>query len=118
MVLKANDILSSDSSERHVVQTPVGELVVFVKPITWIQQQEAISQFVDIAMDGDEMKPKIDFGGYWNYILVNCIESTVPKMTKNQLLALSPEVGKEVMKILPSIESLMESFGGEPNPLE
>ena len=119
MALKANDFLSADISERHVVKTPVGELVVYIKPITWIQQQEAMSKFVDFIMEGEEMRPKIDFGGYWQYILQNCVESTEPKMSKNQLLGLKPEVGQALMGILPSIEYLMSGFtGSEPDPLE
>jgi len=118
-MVKANDFLSSDSAKRHEVDTPVGKLILFVKPLTWIQQQQAISQFVDFTMDGEEVKPNIDFGGYWQYILTNCVTETEPHLTKNQLLALSPEVGQEVVKVLPTIESLMESLGGgEPDPLE
>ena len=119
MALKANDFLTVSSSVRHEVETEKGVLVVFVKPLTWIQQQEAIFRFVDFQMIDGEPAPSIDFGGYYSYVLTNCIEKTDPAISKKDILKLSPEVGKELIKVLPSLESLMEAFaGGEQAPLE
>ena len=124
MALKANDFLTSSAPVRHEVDTPAGNLVVYVRPLSWLQQQEAISKFVDFAMDEDagEVVPSIDFGGYWGYILTHCITETEPKIPKNDLRNLSPEVGAEVMKVLPGLEDLMSSLSvgedGEPAPLE
>ena len=87
--------------------------------MTWIQQQEAISQFVDFQINDGEVEPKIDFGGYYAYVLTNCIEKTEPSITKSDILKLKPEVGQAIMGVLPSLEELMESFaGGESAPLE
>lgn len=119
MALKANDFLTGSSSVKHDVETEKGTLVVYVKPLTWIQQQEAISRFVDFQMTNGEPTPSIDFGGYYSYVLVNCIERTEPEISKKDILKLSPIVGKEIMKVLPSLEDLMETFaGGEQAPLE
>jgi len=116
---EASDFLASNTPIRHEVETPVGLLVVFVKPMTWIQQQEAISQFVDFVIEDDEMRPTIDFGGYWKYVLSNCVEKTEPEISKSDLMNLSPEVGQVLVTILPSIEDLMGAMsGGEPSPLE
>ena len=83
MALEASDFLAGKSAERHEVETPAGVLVVYVKPMTWIQQQEAISKFVDFVIEGEDMKPRIDFGGYWQYVLRNCITDTEPKIQKS-----------------------------------
>jgi len=119
MALKASDFLAGKTAERHEVETPVGNLVIYVKPMTWIQQQEAISKFVDFVIDGEDMRPRIDFGGYWEYVLRNCIADTEPKISKNELMHLSPEVGAAIVDVLPGIDSLVASMtGGEPSPLE
>jgi hypothetical protein len=119
MALKANDFLTASASIRHEVETPIGDLVVFVKPLTWIQQQQAISQFVDFQMNEGEVEPRIDFGGYYAYVLANCIERTDPPISKKEILNIKPEVGQAIMKVLPSLEGIMESFaGGEVAPLE
>ena len=116
---EASDFLASNTPVRHEEDTPAGPLVVFVKPMTWIQQQEAISQFVDFVIEDDEMRPTIDFGGYWKYVLSNCVTKTEPKISKSDLKNLSPEVGQALVTILPSIEDLMSAMsGGEPSPLE
>jgi len=120
-MLKSNDFLTATAPVRHEIDTPVGQLIVYVKPLSWLQQQEAISTFVDFEMDAEnkEMIPRIDFGGYWAYILKNCITETEPKITKKELQHLSPEVGKAVVQVLPSLEDLMgELTTGEPAPLE
>jgi len=114
---KANDFLISTNPSRHEVVTPAGTLIVHVKPLSWLQQQEAISKFVDVVITDGEPSPSIDFGGYWEYILTNCITETEPHLTKNQLRALSPEVGNEIVKILPSLEDLTAGMDGEPTPL-
>ena len=117
MALKASDFLAGKTAERHEVETPVGTLVVYVKPMTWIQQ--AISKFVDFVIDGEDMRPRIDFGGYWEYVLRNCITETEPKIDKNDIMNLSPEVGAAIVEVLPGIDSLVSTMtGGEPSPLE
>tara|TARA_R100000458_G_C8246885_1_gene224644 strand:+ start:383 stop:745 length:363 start_codon:yes stop_codon:yes gene_type:complete len=119
MALKANDFLSTSSAIRHEVETPSGTLVVFVKPMTWIQQQEAVSRFVDFRFaDDGEVAPKIDFGGYYSYVLTNCIERTEPSISKKDILNIRPEVGKAIMGVLPSINDLTNALtGGEEAPL-
>lgn len=120
MALKASDFLAGSTPARHEVETPIGPFVVFVRPMTWIQQQEAISQFVDFDLDENgEVRPRIDFGGYYSYVLTNCITSTDPPISKKDIINLKPEVGKAIVSILPSIEEIMGAMaGGEVSPLE
>ena len=118
MALKANDFLVGTTAVRHEVETPSGTLIVWIKPMSWIQQQEAVSRFVDFQIDGDEAVPKIDFGGYYRYILKNCIENTEPSISKKDILRISPEVGKAIVDILPGIDELVGAIsGGEAAPL-
>ena len=52
MALKSDFILTTESI-RHELDTPKGTLIVYVKPISWIQQQEALSRFVDFSGSDD-----------------------------------------------------------------
>ena len=100
----ASDLTVSNDSEQHTIETPVGELSVWVKDLSWIERQEALSQFVTLSSDGDgNMQPNIDFGGYWRFVFKRCITKTDPDLSVEQLLALKPEVGAEVQKLLPSL---------------
>ena len=109
----ASDLTVSSDSEKHTIETPVGELSVWVKDLSWIERQEALSQFVSLGSDGDgNMTPNIDFGGYWRFVFKRCITKTDPDLTLEQLLALKPEVGAEVQKLLPSFDSLMAGMQG------
>ena len=113
-----SDFLISNTPKRHEVETPAGVLIVYVKPLSWLQQQEAISEFVDFQITDGEATPSIDFGGYWAYVLANCIVDSEPKLTKKDMKNLSPEVGSALVEVLPSLEDLMGIIGGEPSPLE
>lgn len=112
---KASDFIVSSDPTRYELE--IG-LVVWVSPLTWIQQQEALSRFVDFVMEDDnEMRPKIDFGGYWRYILMKCVTRTEPELTQTDLLNLRPEVGAAISEVLPGITDLIATIGGESSPL-
>jgi len=116
---KASDLVVTEEAERHAVETPHGELIVWIKPLSWIARQNAITKFVAVGTDSDgNMSPQVDFGGYWEYLFRTCITKTDPNLTTGQLLNLKPEVGEQIQKLLPSFESLMEGLsGGMTGPL-
>ncbi len=109
----------SRSANRHEVDTPDGTLIIYVKPLSWIEQQEAMSQFVDFKVVDGEASPSIDLGGYWRYVLTRCIDRTEPALSKEDLFNLKPEVGDAIQAVLPSLTDIMQQFasGGEANPL-
>ena len=109
----------SRSANRHEVNTPDGTLIIYVKPLSWIEQQEAMSQFVDFKVVDGEASPSIDLGGYWRYVLTRCIDRTEPALSKEDLLNLKPGVGDAIQAFLPSLTDIMQQFasGGEANPL-
>lgn len=114
---RKNDFILSSEPVRHTLETPMGELVVAVRPLSWIQQQEAMSRFVDfVTVDGD-IQPKIDLAGYWRYVFTNCIVETDPSLTKEELLNLHPDVGACVQRVLPSIFEIVGTFAGGESPL-
>jgi hypothetical protein len=114
-----NPFVLSTSPIRHVVETPVGDLIVYVKPLSWVEQQEAMSRFVSFSNDAEgNVSPKIDLGGYWKYVFVNCITKTEPELSKSDLLNLTPEVGAEVRKILPDLNDIIGQFAGGVSPLD
>ena len=117
---KASDLIISRNAEKHIVETPHGELILWVKPLSWIERQNALTRFVSLAPDNEgNMAPNIDFGGYWQFILTTCIERTEPKLSKDDLLNITPEVGAVIQSVLPSFDSLMEGLsGGMTGPLE
>jgi len=117
MLARKNDFLISNEPKRHEIETPMGDLVVYVRPLSWIQQQEAMSRFVDFVTVGGEVQPKIDLAGYWRYVFTNCITESEPSFTKEELLNLHPDVGAEIQKVLPSIFEIVGSFAGGADPL-
>lgn len=118
MLKNDNPFILSNTPVKHEIETPVGVLVVFVKPLSWIEQQEAMSQFVSFkANEEGDIAPNIDLGGYWRFVITNCITSTEPAMSKKDLLNLSPEVGTEVRKVLPDLNDIIGQFTGGVSPL-
>ena len=118
MAMKNNPFVLSNTPEKHTIETSAGDQVVYVKPLSWIQQQEAMSQFVTFKTDEDgDVTPNIDLGGYWKYVLVNCITQTEPSMSKQDLLNLTPEVGSKVKEVLPDLTEIIGQFAGDANPL-
>tara|TARA_R100001440_G_scaffold35191_1_gene54178 strand:- start:45991 stop:46362 length:372 start_codon:yes stop_codon:yes gene_type:complete len=113
-----NPFVLSNSPKRHELETPVGTLVVYVKPLSWVAQQEAMSQFVSFKPDSNgEVSPNIDLGGYWKYVLTQCITKTEPAMSKDDLLNLTPEVGAVVRTVLPDLNDIIGQFAGGESPL-
>ena len=113
-----NPFVLSNKPKRHELETPVGTLVVYVKPLSWVAQQEAMSQFVSFKPDSNgEVAPNIDLGGYWKYVLTQCITKTEPAMSKDDLLNLTPEVGAVVRTVLPDLNDIIGQFAGGVSPL-
>jgi len=113
----ANDLLIGNEAEEHTIETPFGEMTVWVKQLTWLERQNALTKFVSISADGGDMTPKIDFGGYWKFVITTCVEKTEPSLTTSQLLNIKPEVGEALQSILPSFEDLMRGIAGGSAPL-
>ena len=110
---QVNDLLIDNNSEQHTIDTEFGELSVWIKDLTWIERQEALSQFVGLKNDGDgNMIPQIDFGGFWKFVFTKCITKSEPSLTTKQLLTLKPEIAQEIQKLLPSFDTLMEGMQG------
>ena len=113
-----NPFVLSVTPKRHELETPVGDLVIFVKPLSWVAQQEAMSQFVSFKTGADgEVSPSIDLGGYWRYVFSNCIVRTEPELSKSDLLNLTPEVGEVVKTVLPDLNDIITQFAGGGSPL-
>ena len=115
----SNRFIISSDPDHHTIETDEGNLEVWIKPLSWIEQQEAMSQFVDFKIVDGEASPSIDLGGYWRYVLTRCIEKTEPSLSKEDLLNLKPEVGDAIKDVLPSLTDIMQQFasGGDANPL-
>ena len=77
---------------------------VWVKPMSFMDTQKAIKEFVSIEQSGEI---SVDLSSYWQYMFVNCIDRTEPKLTKTQLLGLKPEVARRITKVLPQPEDLV-----------
>lgn len=114
-----NDLLISSEAQEHDIETPFGDFKVWVRDLSWIERQNALTQFVSLKQGEDGTpQPSIDFGGFWKFVLLNCVERTEPSLTKKQLLNIRPEVGQELQKILPSFDSLMAGMAQQTGPLE
>tara|TARA_R110000851_G_scaffold220568_3_gene373379 strand:- start:40656 stop:41012 length:357 start_codon:yes stop_codon:yes gene_type:complete len=111
----ANDLIINDNSTQHTVETPHGDIDVWIRDLSWIERQEALGQFVKLAPDASgEMTPTIDFGGYWRFVYKRCITRTDPELDQKQLLSLRPEVGAAIQELLPGFEDLMAGMNTGP----
>mgnify|MGYP001372502354 CR=1 FL=1 len=113
----SNRFIISKDPIHHTLDTEEGNLEVWIKPLSWIETQEALTKFVEFNMDGDDIQPQLDFGGYWKYVLNRCVVRTEPEIKKSDLNKLKPEVGNKLQAVLPSLTELMETLGGESAPL-
>jgi hypothetical protein len=113
-----SDLIVGSEAEEHTVETPFGEMTLWITPLSWVQRQNALTKFVSLAADDSgNMAPSIDFGGYWKFMLTTCIERTEPALTTKQLLNIRPEVGAAIQSVLPSFEDLMAGMAGATGPL-
>lgn len=113
-----NSFLVNNNPDHHSIETDEGTLDVWVKQLSWIEQQEALTKFVEFNMEGDDIQPRLDFGGYWNYVLNKCVVRTEPEIKKGDLNKLKPEVGAKLQAVLPNLTDLMETLSGASAPLE
>ena len=56
-MLKPSDFTISNTPDRHEIETEAGTLVIYIRPLSWIKQQQAISQFVDFKLIDGEPTP-------------------------------------------------------------
>ena len=118
MVKSDNPFVLSKHPVRHELDTPLGKLVVNVKTLSWVEQQDAMSRFVSFKTDDSgNVAPTIDLGGYWRYVLTNCVVSTEPAMSKNDLLNLEPAAGNALREVLPDLNEIIGQFAGGISPL-
>jgi len=105
-----NGLLVEQGSTPQDVLIPVGDeervLRVWVKELSFIEMQSAVKDLMNVDNEG---KIEIDLGGYWRFVMMNCIDRTEPELSKAQLLALKPEVASRIIAILPGPEELMSS---------
>ena len=105
-----NGLLVEQGSTPQDVLIPVGDeervLRVWVKELSFIEMQSAVKDLMNVDGEG---KIEIDLGGYWRFVMMNCIDRTEPELSKTQLLALKPEVASRIIEILPGPEELMSS---------
>jgi len=116
---KRDAFILSNTPTEHLLETPMGELVVYVKQLSWVEQQDAMSRFVSFKTDSEGVvAPDIDLGGYWRYVLTNCVVETEPALSKKDLLNLHPDVGNAIRTVLPDLNQIIGQFAGGVSPLE
>ena len=53
MMAKRDAFILSNTPTEHLLETPMGELVVYVKQLSWVEQQDAMSRFVSFKTDSE-----------------------------------------------------------------
>ena len=103
-----NGLLVEQGSTPHDVLVPLGGeervLRVWVKELSFIEMQSAVKDLMNVDGTGNI---EVDLGGYWRFVMLNCIDRTEPELSKTQLLALKPEIASRITKILPQPAELM-----------
>ena len=77
---------------------------VWVKPMSFLDTQKAIKEFVTIDQNGEV---SIDLSAYWKHMFMTCIERTEPILSKAQMLALKPSVAQRITQVLPQPQDLV-----------
>ena len=75
-----------------------------MKELSFIEMQSAVKDLMNVDGTGNI---EVDLGGYWRFVMMNCIDRTEPELSKTQLLALKPEIASRITKILPQPAELM-----------
>lgn len=103
-----NGLLVEQGSTPHDIALPVGGeellMTVWVKELSFIEMQRAVKEVMSLDAKGEV---SLDLAGYWQYMLLNCIEKTDPELSKSQILALKPKVAARITAILPQPDELM-----------
>ena len=100
--------MASPAMQKHELMD--GELIVYLKEITFLDMQQAAQAL--IAASGG-----LDLADYWRYAFANWVDSTEPEMATEELVRLRPDVGKALSELLPAPEELGGMLGfSKPQP--
>jgi len=94
-------LLKTTEQKRHEIDISEGKFEVFIKDITFLDMQIA----AQALMRGEGL----DLPTYWKYAFENWV--TIPTLTNEEMMMLSPEAGKAVSSLLPSPEEMIGMLG-------
>ena len=63
MMAKRDAFILSNTPTQHILDTPMGELIVNVKQLSWVEQQDAMSRFVSFKTEMMDPLPQTSIWG-------------------------------------------------------
>ena len=99
--MKKNSLLKANQLEKHEIEISGEKHEVFVKDVTFLDMQKAAQ---DLMSGGG-----LDISSYWKYAFTNWI--SIPPLTAEDMMMLSPQAGKAITELLPSPEEMVEMLG-------
>jgi len=106
-IVEKSSLLAKKSEERIEIEVGDDEiLVVYVKPLTFLDLQYVVENVVDVGGDN----ASFNIGKFFDYALSNWIIRTEPDLTVDDIKALPAEIGQKIIMALPSLEDIGEAL--------
>ena len=94
-------LVKTAEQKKYEIDISEGKFEVFVKDLTFLDMQIAAQAL---------MRGKgLDLPTYWEYAFRNWV--TIPTLTNEEMMMLSPEAGKAISDLLPSPEEMIGMLG-------
>lgn len=99
--MKKNSLLRATELKKHEIDISGTKHEVFVKDVTFLDMQIAAQDL----MRGEGM----DLPSYWKYVFTHWV--TIPPLSTEEMIMLSPAAGKQISELVPSPEEMVEMLG-------
>ena len=97
LITDVNEILVAKEPREHTISMGDKDIKIKLKEPSWMDRFQAWSSFLE--MNEDTGKPKMNFVEYYKIIIKKCLVE--PKLTDEQVEALSARFVTELQKLLP-----------------
>ena len=102
-IVEKSSLLAKKSEER--IEIDVGDdeiLVVYVKPLTFLDLQHLIENVIDVSEDTNQ----VNLAALFDFLFTRLISRTEPDLTPDDLKLLPAEIAQKILMALPSLNDM------------
>ena len=102
-IVEKNSLLAKKTEER--IEIDVGDdeiLVVYVKPLTFLDLQHLIENVIDVSEDTNQ----VNLAALFDFLFTRLISRTEPDLTPDALKLLPAEIAQKILMALPSLNDM------------
>ena len=102
-IVEKNSLLAKKTEER--IEIDVGDdeiLVVYVKPLTFLDLQHLIENVIDVSEDTNQ----VNLAALFDFLFTRLISRTEPDLTPDDLKLLPAEIAQKILMALPSLNDM------------